>query len=124
MSYNIDTWTTKACTLRIPLPAVLAAIDNDYITGVYCNLATQAVFIEAAPECFEITATLEEGVVVVVQEISLWGESSGRFLDVLIPILEKSTGQMRAVLIWEGGDSVERLIIENGAVSREEIDLD
>jgi hypothetical protein len=42
---------------------------------------------------------------------------------VIKPALEKSKGRLVAARIWEGGDSVDRLVVVDGDVNEEDVDL-
>jgi hypothetical protein len=59
-----------------------------------------------------------------VSEMYLSGEGSGTFWrDVMATILKTSRGKFSATFIWEGGDSVERITVEDGVITVKEVDL-
>ena len=59
-----------------------------------------------------------------VTDIQCSGEGSGTIMfHILAPALEKSTGELVAVCVWEGGDSIDRIIVKDGKVMREDIEL-
>ena len=51
-------------------------------------------------------------------------DGSGTTMNwILEPAFKDSTGRFVATCIWEGGDSVNRLIVDKGSVIWKEIDL-
>ena len=118
MSYNIDTWKTKKLeNLVIPmseirkLPYVDVYLDED-----------GNIDISGVSEMFEITGTLD-GKSVRVVTICHEGERSGHTWDALKTCLKSSTGEFVATQVWEGGDSITRLIVKDGIVTEENIEL-
>ena len=52
------------------------------------------------------------------------GEGSGTFYNwILKPALKQSEGILEAVLIWEGGDSIQWLTVKAGKVTERDIEL-
>ena len=52
------------------------------------------------------------------------GEGSGTFKHLILDeALKESTGELEAVLVWEGGDSITRFIVKDGEVSESNIEL-
>ena len=49
-----------------------------------------------------------------IESLSYSGEHSGYGWDVFYKILKNSTGYLRAIIVWEGGDSVIDLTILDG----------
>lgn len=65
-----------------------------------------------------------DGDMLLVSSIKAYGEGSGTALNWIIePALQDSTGKLVAVRVWEGGDSIDRLIVDDGDVSSEPIEL-
>jgi len=42
--------------------------------------------------------------------------------DILIPLFEQFKGNFSALVVWEGGDSVQRLTVQDGVVNDEEVE--
>lgn len=71
-----------------------------------------------------INALNEKNDLLEVTDIDISGEFSGTFWEWIVkPALAKSTGQLDAVLVWEGGDRVEKIVVDNGEITETEIDL-
>ena len=71
----------------------------------------------------ELTAYMT-GDILLVKEMNIAGEGSNFFFhEVLKPALKLSTGTLIATLIWEGGDSISRIIVNDGEIKEEQIDL-
>lgn len=59
----------------------------------------------------------------ITNAIDWQGEFSGYlYSDILLPLFKEFKGYLRALVVWERGDSVVELNIEDGGVS--EVDLD
>lgn len=131
MSYNISSWKTKKLDcLRIPLEALQYSEDKkkrgwktkmsieDFDEGVL----KVSVHIS---EIGGVTGTLLfDTKEIEVEQIAIMGEGSGTdYHELLIPALEKSTGELEAILIWEGGDSITFLRAASGTVTDEPYDL-
>jgi hypothetical protein len=125
MSYNIDNWKTKKLdNLVIPLKALYKHKRKDLHPEqpVITNEETNEVTIECGCEQ-EIKGTITEGLLTVT-EFDMTGEGSGTFYEyILKPALEESTGVLEAVLIWEGGDTIQRLVVKNGEILETNIEL-
>lgn len=143
MSYNVSVWTTKRIeNLVIPLSA-LCNIDNavsgwklapPIITGITNGISLEIGGFgegrakgkllsgnEFSPNTPSTNIFICE---IAISEISVWGEGSGTFHDeILLPALRQSRGVLEAVLVWEGGDSISRLIAEDGEVTETHIEL-
>lgn len=123
MSYNIDNWTTKELRdFRIALEAL--AEEEDYIDAPEVNLKTGVLTFMGCAGGFEIRGKPEGGYL-LVETITNYGSASGTLQEYLEEdVLPNSTGYLRAILVWEGGDSITRLIVNNGEVSNEEVEID
>ena len=146
MSYNISNWTTKRLeNFVIPLSALYDISDDLKQRGwrpaapkLTCVSAPSGIFIEIGnlgegkvggrllfnsnefPSGIDITTCK-----IAVSEISVWGEGSGGIFynEILLSALKQSTGALEAVLVWEGGDSISRLLAEDGKITEENIVL-
>lgn len=129
MSYNISTWTTKKiANLKIPaqyllIPGVTVSVQD--ISREVGYAVGRNVRINASGLCegFEIQGDLGEDYIVTVSSISHFGEGSGNTIDIFCEILSHSTGELTAILVWERGDSISRLIADDGVVVNPEIEL-
>ena len=123
MSYNIDTWKLKKLEdLIIPISAFFKHERKDWHPEIKYD-GNFVVFYSIMES--EIEGTLTESTdAVIVSKIKISGEGSGTLMDWIIePALKESSGYLEAVCIWEGGDSITRLKVENGVVVDEKIDL-
>jgi len=139
MSYNITNWKTKKLeNFKIPLkdlyeqgdfdkswvPKKPKRLNNDSEFDENWNLKKPIVSDEFVISCGdgqEIIGTIENGMI-TVKNFSMSGEGSGAFMYyILEKAFEKSTGYLEAVLIWERGDSMKKLIVDNGVVKHEDI---
>lgn len=127
MSYNITTWKTKKLdNLTIPLSTLYDLSDSLLSRGwrpddPTIDPVTQTATIELAES--EISGKLTADSI-AVSEIYIHGEGSGTYFhDIILPALEKSTGELEAALVWAGGDSLQSLKVSNGEISLEDIEL-
>ena len=106
MSYNIDTWKTKELrNFRIEMTAL--RFKEDYLDHPTVDVQTGILTFTGRAEGFE-----------------LHGEGSGTVQEYLKEaVYPCSTGLLSAVLVWEGGDTIEWLTIKDGVITEEEIEL-
>lgn len=118
MSYNITTWKTKSMNgLVIPvsaikdLPYVVVDVDdhNVFFAGGTC-------------EMFDISGAMH-GNSVCVEKLEYSGEGSGHEWDAFKRMLSQSMGELIASQVWEGGDSITRLIVKDGSVTEENVEI-
>jgi hypothetical protein len=124
MSYNITTWKTKKlASLVIPVkafytherqdwhPRLAAGPEEAGVATLYCGCEQ------------EIKGEYQDGHIHVT-EFDMTGEGSGTFFDfILKPALKRSTGYLEAVIIWEGGEAIQRLKVEDGHLNLEDVEL-
>jgi len=121
MSYNITTWKTKKIDgLRIPIDCFNGKKHKHYQQEVTIN--NSHVIIEAGEGKIEGYLQIDDAV--YITDISICGETSGTFFrEIFYNALESAEGTMEAVLIWEGGDNITRLVVSEDEYSNEEIEL-
>src|SRR3990167_9682843 len=121
MSYNINTWRTKKLyRLTIPLVAFQSGIRGDWIPKVEISNKNDkwVARINLCEGGGIIGILTKDKIFVNVLSVRMCGERSGTsFNEVLLPALKKSVGELEAVLVWEGGDSITRLISKNRCVN-------
>lgn len=126
MSYNIDTFYVKRLVdLRIPVAAFYKHERTDWHPEPDLSQTQNAdnVRIVDGAEGLEITGNVREGLL-HVQTFDIFGEGSGTFMEwILIPALKESFGELAATMIWEGGDSISKLLVENGEVEEIQVDI-
>lgn len=123
MSYNIDRWKTKKLdNLIIPLAAFSKHSRKDWHPRVSSDINAKEVTLECG--CGqEIVGLLVDGQLHVIK-LDMAGEGSGTFFNwILEPALKESRGQLEAVLVWEGGDSITKLTVDNGVVEQSDVEL-
>lgn len=124
MGYNIDTWKTKSLeNLIIPMSAFFKHSRTDWHPELHVeDAATGKAILECGCEQ-EIHGVLEDDKFKVT-EFDMTGDGSGTFMEwILEPALSESTGYLKATLIWEGGDSIERLEVRDGQITKTPIEL-
>ena len=126
MSYNIDTWKTKKLkNLEIPVEAFYRHPRKDWHPKqpVVVDVATMKVRVNFPCGGGEVEGVLKDGFI-HVESIDLYSEGSGGFMVyVLEGALKESRGELEAVLVWEGGDSITRLSVKDGVVTEKEVEL-
>jgi len=123
MSYNITFWKTKELTdLKIPVASFYKSERADWHPQAE-ELNDNLVRINLFDEESYIIGTVIDGVI-TVSEIDIYGEGSGSVVDIIVnPAFQDSTGKLVAVRVWEGGDSIDRITVDNGVVTIEKIEL-
>jgi hypothetical protein len=118
MSYNITSWKTKEIfNLLIPLDAIK---DLPYTDVEFDGINIKADGLSGG---FALEGNLIENNMVEIIEIKTAYDSSGSTWNDFIRMLEKSSGTLIATQIWEGGDSISKLTVNNGEVIDEPIEL-
>ena len=116
MSYNVTGFALKKLDgFTLPYAKLLEMTDGD-VTVNDGNL----LFDEFYPSYVEIRGTLD-GDRLNVTHLHYSGEGSGTYWDEFENLLKQSTGTLKARIVWEGGDTVEVVTIENGVITREEL---
>ncbi len=121
MSYNIDTFkVTTNNNLRIPVKSLFTHERKDW--------HPEQRFYEDRAE-FEILETTLSGSIesdiFICDSIDCSGEGSGTAMRyILEPALKESTGELTVSCVWEGGDTINRLIVKDGNVRWEDGDYD
>ena len=121
MSYNIDTFKVKELKyFIIPVDSIYKSDRKDW----YFERINQ----DDGTVLFENIETSIKGIVkdnlFHVSEIDCSGEGSGFIMnEILIPAFKDSKGYLEAICIWEGGDSITRLIVNDGIVKEKNIEL-
>jgi hypothetical protein len=121
MSYNIDNWKLKRLeNFSIPMSAFFESPRKDW----HPEIEKDGCLTILSCGCEQEIKGIEKADVLHINHINMSGEGSGSFFHhVLDNALKKSNGILEAVRIWEGGDSIDRLFVENGKVSVTEIEL-
>lgn len=125
MSYDIDTWKTKKLdNLIIPLKAFYESKRTDWHPSQPEIIDAEIMEVELECGCEQHIEGILKDELLTVTKFNMYGEGSGSFKRyVLDNALKQSTGELEAILIWEGGDSITRLKVKDGVISEDEIDL-
>lgn len=126
MSYNITHWETKQIGgLVIPIRRLTVSRGHGCILSVQRRPGD--VLVITPTEGGEIRGgrcKLDKEDALAVGAIRLRGEGSGTYYhEMLLPALKKSKGKLEAVLVWEGGEYINRLLVEDGQVAEEKVEL-
>ena len=120
MSYNISSWKTKELKdFQLPLDA-LYADDRGY-------LDRPEIMPDRTTSIEGMDGTVIKGKLIdnqlIISSITCYGEGSGTTYDILLISFRSSMGTLIAVCVWEGGDSISRLTVQNGTITEEQIEL-
>lgn len=121
MSYNIDTFKVKKLeNLKVPVASFFKHERSDWHPDKVINDDNSVTFNSLESEW---TGRIIEDDF-YFDEIKCSGEGSGTtMLWILEPSLEDSTGILIATCVWEGGDSINKLSVENGVVTWADIEI-
>lgn len=116
MSTNITHWEV----IRISDLAIDAAALNDL---EYERLPDGKLAYDLECEFGAMIGKKHRGVF-QIETIEFGAEGSGRaYEDTLLPLLRQTRGLLDAMAIWEGGDSLTRVYVNNGVVTESEINV-
>ena len=122
MSYNIDTFKVKKLSeLTIPIAAFFEHERSDWHPEQEYDENGKLKLNCGCGQ--EITGSVDNNIL-KVESISMSGEGSGTFVDLILePALVKSSGVLEAACVWEGGDCINRLIVSDGVVKWEDVEI-
>lgn len=123
MSYNVTMFKLKKLKdLQIPFDNFFIHEREDYHPDVEYD-AKENVTLHVC-EGGIIDGKLNDGILYVDNIDDLTGEFSGSvFHEILEPALKTSVGEFEAVMVWEGGDSINKIIVKDGIVKWENVEL-
>ena len=121
MSYNIDVFKVKRLEdFRIPVASLYKHERSDWHPERRNN--DDGTFTFEMMEG-EMSGVIENDVL-LVHSINCSGEGSGTSMDwILEPAFKESTGILIASCIWEAGDTINQLRVENGEVEWVNIEI-
>ena len=121
MSYNIDTFKIKKLeNLEIPLSAFFEHERDEWHPEKEYDENGKLTLNCGCGQ--EISGTVENNVL-KVDGMKMHVEGSGTFVNwILESALKKSKGILEASCVWEGGDTINKLIVNNGNVEWEDIE--
>lgn len=126
MSYNIDNFKTREMTLELPRDFDWSKWYDDHISLPHWKGGCEANQVigkdEFSVECgnWEIKGKLTEDKQIVTV---FRGNSDGtgyEWIDVWKQLF-KEYGYLKALLVWEGGDTVEEILIKDGEIKSTEL---
>lgn len=122
MSYNCDTFKTKKIkNLKIPVASLYKSERSDWHLDRTNNDDGSVTF--GGMEGIVLSGVIEDEVF-ICKSINCSGEGNGFIMnEILEPALKDSKGELIASCVWEGGDSINRLIVQDGNVEWEDIEI-
>lgn len=119
MSYNVTGFAIKKLDdFRLPIDTMTDMSEDDVNTTAG-EVLTFNSFPVSGMEIIGVNDV--DGDFLRVTDISYYGEYSGTYWDHFEELLFQSTGILNALVVWEGGDTVEVVTVENGVITREEL---
>lgn len=130
MSYNITDFRLKEVNLVLPKGFDIQKFSKD--ATKYENEARGKIDVATNLKSWNYNENGEglemEGIITKesfeVKHLSCRGEFSGNdYEELLKPLFEKFKGDLKASIVWEGGDSITRVTIKKGIVKEREIEI-
>ena len=121
MSYNCHTFKVKKIqNFRIPVQSFFKHSRVDLHPKRINHDDGTVTFSFGEPS---LSGKIENDIF-ICESIDVSGEGSGWIMaEILEPAFKASMGKLVASCVWEGGDSINRLIVFNGNVSWEDIKI-
>ena len=118
MSYNVTAFNIKEITgLHIRIEDVPYHMDIEHVAS-----GDDATYdLIGCGESQRIEGVCADGFIHVA-DIKFRGEFSGSLWGWFIEFLGETKGKLNAVVVWEGGDTIERLIVNDGVVTEESLE--
>ena len=71
----------------------------------------------------EISGFVNDGAL-TCEKVNLYGEGSGWVMhDIFVPAFRESEGFFVASMVWEGGDTINRISVKDGVIEWEDIEI-
>ena len=119
MSYNVDNFIVKEIEgFEIPISDIEASwrLGPEGVKSIEGVMKIPILDVEWG----EVHGIVRDGVCHVV-DVKYGMMGSGSRWGDFVKMLEASSGYLRALVVWESGDRVEWVTVENGEVTREKI---
>jgi hypothetical protein len=125
MSYNIDTFKIKVLeNLCIPIDAFYKCQREDWWPDKLEIVDIDKNIVELSCGCGQTIIGILRDKVLFVTELNMNGEGSGTFMSLVFePALKESKGKLEASCVWEGGDTINKLVVNDGNVEWEAIEI-
>lgn len=120
MSYNISRWNTKVLDNFIIAVEAFQAIDDEI---ELTRTKDKTYHLSGFAEGFAISGTMPDDEHLKVEQIDLWGVASGWMWEGFKKALAQSSGRLVATQVWEGGDHISGLEVDNGVVREDRIEI-
>lgn len=122
MSYNCSIFKTKKLeNFKIPVASLYKPELSDWHLN-RTNNDDGTVTFDGMEET-NLSGVIENKIF-ICQSINCSGEGSGFYMrEILEPAFMDSSGELIASCIWECGDSINQLIVKNGNVKWEDIEI-
>lgn len=124
MSYNVSNFSVKEISLKFPpnfLDLIRLEGDWDYFK-IELGLDKKWSCNEGG-EGLVMNGVIDDDGWYIVEELECYGEGSGNDYSLLEAILKNSKGTLKAITTWEGGDSINKLIVEDGEITDTDLDI-
>lgn len=125
MSYDLDNWDTKELKdFVLPVDILDTAADWPRMQWPPSEIKPEQPLTITGHdyvENFYLKGVLKEDGFYVEE---FWAQSMGAsdfYSDELLPLLKQSRGYMKALLVWESGDTVQYLYVKDGVVTTEKL---
>jgi len=122
MSYNITAWNEKLVeNLMIPIGSFYKSGREDWH---FKKIIEDQQHVTLEGMATVISGFLRPDGYLIVSIFKCVGEGSGTEMNLIIePALEDSKGKLIATCVWEGGESINKLIVNDGEIEWKEIDI-
>lgn len=115
MTYNISTMRVKEIKMTITPEQMKGIVDERHPLEEGWDL-------NRGGEGFTMSGRMADGNY-EVEKINCYGEFSGTdWHEIVKPLLERTKATFSALLVWEGGDLIQRVLAIAGHIEQQEVD--
>jgi len=118
MSYNITRCKlSRVDDFQIPINMFYPkTVNKSY--HPYQDINDEGKTIFQFTDCHNLVGIVDEEGFLHVEKFDISGEGSGRvYFDIISPALKQSKGNIEYVLVWEGGDEIDSVVVKDGVIS-------
>ena len=123
MPYNISNFKLKSVSLILPMDFKIKAFSHRVWHEIAVDVVVNEWGYNENGEGFQMNGEVTEAGLIVTN-LNCYGEGSGAdYHELFVPLFQKFGGDLEAIVIWEGGDSIKKLSIIQGIVTETKIEI-
>ena len=122
MSYNISNFRLKSVSLVLPTDFKMKAFSRRAWDEIHLDVDDTWEYNQNG-EGFQMGGEVTDAGLVATN-LNCYSEGSGGdYHDLLVPLFKEFKGDLEASVVWEGGDTIEKVSIAKGILTETKIEI-